>query len=130
VKALWHKHPGVRTGAQLSFGERAADVVRNTMGSWPFLGVFGVVMACWIALNLVAVVRHFDPYPFILLNLCLSTLAGLQAAILLIAAKRADQVASEVAAHTLENTELIKSLIQQNTDLTESVHQLVSRSTT
>jgi uncharacterized membrane protein len=41
----------------------------------------------------------FDPYPFILLNLFLSMLAGIQAAALLIAAKRADAVASEVALH-------------------------------
>ena len=47
----------------------------------------------------------FDVYPFILLNLMLSTLAGLQGAILLIAAKRADRIASELAAYHLEVSE-------------------------
>ena len=47
----------------------------------------------------------FDPYPYILLNLFLSMLAGIQAAALLIAAKRADQIASEIALHTEKNTD-------------------------
>jgi uncharacterized membrane protein len=44
----------------------------------------------------------FDPFPFILLNLVLSCLAALQGAILLIAAKRSDQIASELARHDYE----------------------------
>ena len=35
--AQWHKHPAVRTGSRLTFGERAADAMRNSMGSWPFV---------------------------------------------------------------------------------------------
>jgi uncharacterized membrane protein len=63
----------------------------------------------------------FDPYPFILLNLFLSMLAGIQAAALLIAAKRADAVASEVALHTENNTDDIKTLLAENTALTAQV---------
>ena len=40
----WHKHPGVRTGEQLSRGERSADRMRNVMGSWPFVFGFFAVM--------------------------------------------------------------------------------------
>ena len=40
--SLWHKHPGVRSGDDLSLGERAADTMRNSMGSWPF--VFGALV--------------------------------------------------------------------------------------
>lgn len=125
---LWHHHPGVRTGGQLSLGERAADAVRNGMGSWPFVGAAVVLLVAWIAFNswLLQRAGHhgFDPYPWILLNLMLSVLAGLQGAILLIAAKRADQIASEVAAHTLDNTEGLKSLVDQNTELTRQIHEL------
>jgi uncharacterized membrane protein len=66
------------------------------MGSWPF--VFGALafLALWMAGN---TDRGFDKYPFILLNLLLSCLAAMQGAILLIAAKRSDQVASELAQH-------------------------------
>jgi uncharacterized membrane protein len=49
--------------------------------------------------------KPFDLYPFILLNLMLSTLAGLQGAILLIAAKRADRISAELAAYHLEISE-------------------------
>lgn len=122
----WHKHPGVRSGNQLSFGERAADRMRNAMGSWPFVFVFFGVMIAWALVNtyfIEHVLHHkaFDPYPYILLNLFLSMLAGIQAAALLIAAKRADAISSEVAIHTSSNTDDIKTLIIENTALTEQM---------
>jgi uncharacterized membrane protein len=96
----WHKHPGVRSGADLTRGERAADRMRNVMGSWPFVFGFFAVMAAWVVTNSVLAVggpHGFDPYPYILLNLFLSMMAGVQAAALLIAAKRSDAIASEIA---------------------------------
>jgi len=65
--------------------------------------------------------KPFDPYPYILLNLFLSMLAGVQAAALLIAAKRADAISSEIAIHTEHNTDDIKTLIAENTALTSQV---------
>jgi uncharacterized membrane protein len=129
----WHRHPGVRSGNQLTLGERAADKVRNGMGSWPFVFTFLAFMALWAIVNSVFYLggqhgKHgFDPYPYILLNLMLSMVAGLQGAILLIAAKRADQIASELAAHTYENTTTIRELLQRNTDLTEAIDQLTTQ---
>jgi uncharacterized membrane protein len=122
----WHKHPGVRTGEQLSLGERSADRMRNMMGSWPFVFTFFAIMILWAVTNTFFfehVLHHkaFDPYPYILLNLFLSMLAGVQAAALLIAAKRADAISSEVALHTSNNTDDIKALIQENTELTSQV---------
>src|SRR5271169_158192 len=122
----WHKHPGVRTGDQLSLGERSADRMRNMMGSWPFVFAFFVVMILWALVNTLLfehILHHkaFDPYPYILLNLFLSMLAGVQAAALLIAAKRADAISSEVALHTANNTDDIKTLIAENTALTAEV---------
>lgn len=124
-RSLWHLHPGVRSGDQLTVGERSADRMRNGMGSWPFVFVFLLVMGAWALAN-TAVLRKsaWDPYPYILLNLFLSMLAGLQGAVLLIAAKRADQISAETALHTLQNTETLKSLIEQNTELTMEVRQL------
>jgi uncharacterized membrane protein len=117
----------VRSGADLSLGERAADRMRNVMGSWPFVFSFFGVMIAWAIVNtlLIEHILHhkkpFDPYPYILLNLFLSMLAGVQAAALLIAAKRADAISSEVAIHTENNTEDIRSLIQENNVLTAQV---------
>ena len=123
----WHTHPGVRSGDQLTLGERAADRMRNTMGSWPFVFMFFAIMIAWAVVNSAFYLggqhgKHgFDPYPYILLNLFLSMLAGVQAAALLIAAKRADAVSSEIALHTEKNTDDLKSLLSENTVLTEQV---------
>jgi uncharacterized membrane protein len=62
----------------------------------------------------------FDPFPFILLNLLLSCVAALQGAILLIAAKREDQINSELAVHTYE-------IDRENLELTRQVHELTVR---
>ncbi len=126
-QSLWHKHPGVRSGDQLTLGERAADRMRNMMGSWPFVFCFFGIMILWAVLNSVFYFggqhgKHgFDPYPYILLNLFLSMLAGVQAAALLIAAKRADAISSEIAVHTEKNTDDLKGLLAENTELTQEV---------
>ena len=116
----------MRTGDQLTVGERAADRMRNMMGSWPFVFCFFGVMIAWALVNVLVfhrILHHkaFDPYPFILLNLFLSMLAGVQAAALLIAAKRADAIASEVALHTEKNTDELMRLMAENTALTQQV---------
>jgi uncharacterized membrane protein len=125
----WHKHPAVRTGERLTLGERAADHMRNSMGSWPFVFGFLAIMVLWAVVNSVFYLggseeQHgFDPYPYILLNLMLSMVAGLQGAILLIAAKRSDQVSSEVALHTYENTTQLTELLTKVDDLTQQIHR-------
>lgn len=107
---LWHEHPGVRSGKQLTVGERAADRLRNGLGSWWF--VFGalVFLAGWMLGNRGT---GFDPYPFILLNLVLSCVAALQGAILLIAARRADQVTAELAAHDYQTNAEALELVRR-----------------
>lgn len=117
--SLWHHHPHVRTGAELTLGERAADKMRNGMGSWAFIFTFVAVMILWAGTNTLLmqrVMHHqaFDPYPYILLNLLLSTLAGLQGGILLIASKRADQISSELAQHDYQvNTDSLRYHVVQ-----------------
>ena len=123
----WHHHPGVRSGEQLTLGERAADRMRNMRGSWPFVFSFFGVMILWAVVNSVFYLggsnrKHgFDPYPYMLLNLFLSMLVGVQAAALLIAAKRADGISSEIALHTEKNTEDLNGLVIDNTALTQQV---------
>ena len=111
----WDFHPNVRTGDQRTLGEKAADAMRHGMGSWPFVFSFILFMAIWMLSN--AGNKPLDPYPFILLNLMLSTLAGLQGAILLIAAKRADRIAAELAAYHLKVSEDHKVMLDELKEL-------------
>ena len=100
--------------AGLSRGERAADFLRNGMGSWTFVGLFVAFMAVWAAVHTsLRPPQAWDPYPFILLNLFLSMLAGLQGAILLIAAKRQDAIAAAMAQHDYETDVQAKSEIDR-----------------
>lgn len=98
----WHE----QAKTSLTRGERAADVVRNGMGSWLFVACFVGFMVVWAALN--TLVLGWDPYPFILLNLFLSMLAGLQGAILLIAAKRQDAITAALAQHDFDTNAAAK----------------------
>lgn len=75
--------------AGMSLGERVADKVAQFGGSWRFIALFGAVLVVWMAINTwVLVNRPFDPYPFILLNLVLSTLAALQAPVIMMSQNR------------------------------------------
>jgi len=75
--------------AQMTLGQRVADRVAQFGGSWPFIMIFGVVLVVWMFVNSVAVTtRPFDPYPYILLNLVLSTLAALQAPVIMMSQNR------------------------------------------
>ncbi len=108
----WHRHPSVRSGDQLTLGERAADRMRNGMGSWAFVFAALVFLAIWMLFNGLEGKSSFDAYPFILLNLVLSCLAAMQGAILLIAAKRSDQIAAELAQHDFDTDSRAKDLIE------------------
>jgi uncharacterized membrane protein len=122
----WHKaHKESR-----SMGDRAADTIRNTMGSWPFVFVFLSFLAVWATLNTVGAIHHWDKYPFILLNLFLSMLAALQGAILLIAAKRADAVSAAMAQNdydtNLEAKKEVEELIALNRRQLKLIEELVA----
>lgn len=71
-----------------SLGDRLADKLAAFAGSWGFIGLFGLVMIAWMIVNGALGTNAFDPFPFILLNLTLSTLAALQAPVILMAQNR------------------------------------------
>jgi CRP/FNR family transcriptional regulator, cyclic AMP receptor protein len=74
---------------KLTFGERVADMVAAFGGSWPFIFLFGGFMALWMVWNSVlSAPLAFDPLPFMFLNLFLSTLAALQAPIIMMSQNR------------------------------------------
>lgn len=104
----------------LTFGQRAADVMRNGMGSWPFIAVLVSMMLLWAVINTMVLGNtSWDPYPYILLNLGLSMLAGLQGAILLIAAKRQDGISAAMALHDFETDTAAKQEIDRLIQLSE-----------
>jgi uncharacterized membrane protein len=71
-----------------SLGDRLADKMSTIAGSWRFIIFFCVLMAVWIGVNAFLGVQAFDPFPFILLNLTLSTLAAMQAPVILMSQNR------------------------------------------
>lgn len=68
---------------QLTLGERTADRVASIAGSWTFIIIQSILLAIWVVLNVVAWVRHWDPYPFILMNLVLSLQAAYTAPVIM-----------------------------------------------
>lgn len=113
----WHE----AQGESLTRGQRAADTMRNVMGSWPFVGGFLLFMLLWALANSFA--GAWDVYPFILLNLFLSMLAGLQGAILLIAAKRQDAISAVLAQHDFDTNVAAKTDIEALLEMNR--HQLL-----
>lgn len=92
-KPFQHSHPEVKNvnrvyEEQLTLGDKASDWVANTMGSWKFIIWQTVFFALWISLNVIAVSQHWDPYPFILMNLLLSTQAAYAAPIIMMSQNR------------------------------------------
>ena len=74
---------------RLTFGQRVADAVAAFGGSWTFIGVFGAAMTAWMLFNVyLGSADAIDPFPFILLNLALSTTAALQAPIIMMSQNR------------------------------------------
>jgi uncharacterized membrane protein len=120
----WHK----RQKESLTIGQRAADTMRNSMGSWAFVFSFIMFLVVWACLNTADGWHHWDKYPFILLNLFLSMLAALQGAILLIAAKRQDSIAAAMAQHDYETNvraeKEIETLIAMNKEQLEAIKTL------
>lgn len=95
-------------------GARIADRVTQFMGSWWFIAIQTGIVVVWIAGNL-WLVFHFDPYPFILLNLAFSTQAAYAAPLILLAGNRAalrdrltlEHAASEADLEELQNEQLL-----------------------
>ncbi|MFV0272013.1 MAG: DUF1003 domain-containing protein [Macellibacteroides fermentans] len=79
-------------GASLHLGQKIADRVAAFGGSWTFIISFGLFLFSWICLNIFWLAnKGFDPYPFILLNLILSTLAAIQAPVIMMSQNRQEE---------------------------------------
>ncbi len=87
---------------QLTFGQRISDKLADVAGSWGFISAFGVVLGIWVLLNTVALVHHWDKYPYILLNLFLSMLAAIQAPVIMMSQNRQEDRDRVRAEHDYE----------------------------
>ena len=132
-----HRHPPVRNpnqvdAAQRTVGERVADRFAIVMGSWAFIIIQSVILCIWVALNVMAWIRHWDPYPFILLNLALSFQAAYAAPIIMMsqnrqAAKDRLEAHLDFEVNTKAETELelvLRHLEAQNEALTRILTRL------
>ncbi|MBW2992736.1 DUF1003 domain-containing protein [Candidatus Woesearchaeota archaeon] len=82
-----HPHPVLRH--ERTFGQKASDGLTAFAGSWGFIISLLIFMVVWIIINVyAAITRVWDPYPFILLNFVLSTLAAVQAPVILMSQNR------------------------------------------
>lgn len=85
TKDSWH--PAHR--ARRTFGQRLADAIASGMGSWGFIIAQTIFVLVWMGLNVVGYLWHWDPFPFILLNLIFSTQAAYAAPIIMMSQNRA-----------------------------------------
>ena len=120
-----HKHPvNVIHHEEATFGERLADKISSGIGSWPFLIVQTAAVAAWMVGNAI-LFFHFDPKPFILLNLLFSIQAAYTGPVLLLAGNRQsqkDRLTLEHAAHEADkadrqNVQILRA-IERNTEVT------------
>ena len=86
-KKNWHE----KHAETLSVGDKIADKVANGMGSWSFIIWQSIIVVVWMALNIIGIIRHWDEYPFILLNLIFSTQAAYAAPIIMMAQNRQNE---------------------------------------
>jgi uncharacterized membrane protein len=83
----------------LTPGAMLADRVAETVGSWRFIIIQSVLLGIWIILNMLAFINHWDPYPFILLNLVLSFQAAYAAPIIMMSQNRQSEIDRRHAEH-------------------------------
>lgn len=86
---LLAKNTNLEFDQKLTFGQKLADKVAEFGGSWKFIILFGSILVIWIIINsTMLLIRPFDPFPYILLNLVLSCLAAIQAPVIMMSQNR------------------------------------------
>ena len=118
---------------QLSFGTRAADHVAKLVGSWTFIIVQSILLIIWIIVNSIAFAFKWDPYPFILMNLVLSTQAAFTAPIIMMSQNRQSEK-DRVEAHqdfvtdqkAAADIEIILQQIEAQNLALQELHKLLS----
>jgi len=97
----------------LTIGQRIADKAANTIGSWPFIVTQTTLIIIWITINLIALIRHWDPYPFVLLNLLFSVQAAYAAPIIMMSQNRQNERDRHQATEDYETNVSAKEEIEE-----------------
>jgi uncharacterized membrane protein len=126
-------------GHQLTIGQRFADTIAATMGSWNFIIIQSILLVVWIVLNVTAFMQQWDPYPFILLNLALSFQAAYAAPFIMMSQNRQQDIDRKHAENDFQvnvKAELEIELLHQKIDqlretevlqLTQAVNTLTAQ---
>lgn len=128
-----HQHPvNVIHHDEATFGERLADSIASGIGSWRFLIIQTVAVLCWVVFNVIGLINHWDPFPFILLNLLFSVQAAYTGPVLLLAGNRQaqkDRLTLEHASQEADKADTqnvqILTAIEHNTNVTLEILQHV-----
>ena len=119
-------------------GQRVADRVAAFGGSWTFIFIFGGILLTWMTANTVLLARlghgetgaQWDPYPYILLNLLLSTLAALQAPVIMMSQNRAaekDRLAAEQDFKVnLKSEIMLEELVRKQRERDQQVDKMIT----
>jgi uncharacterized membrane protein len=88
-----HEHAPIKNAnevvkEQLTFGQKASDLIAAKVGSWGFIIGQSALLTIWAILNVTAWIQHWDPYPFILMNLVLSLQAAYTAPMIMMSQNR------------------------------------------
>jgi uncharacterized membrane protein len=92
-----HAHPSLQTPhetyeREISMGQKAAEHVANMVGSWKFIIIQSTVIVLWCILNVTVWIEHWDPYPFIFLNLVFSLASAYTAPLIMMSQNRQDEI--------------------------------------
>jgi len=104
---------------QMTLGQRVADKVADTIGSWRFIITQSIILTIWIILNVTARINYWDPYPFILLNLMLSFQAAYAGPVIMMSQNRQsskDRLAAEIDHQVNTKAELEIGLLMRRLD--------------
>ena len=117
----------VRENEQLPLSVRVADTLTAWMGTFSFILGQGVLLLLWIVFNSLLLLRavHFDPYPYILLNLFMSAEATFAAPLIMISQNRQELKARAMAQHTFEDAEAMLASVNALQEKLETIHQLL-----
>jgi uncharacterized membrane protein len=127
-----YRHPvNQAVFAAAPLGARVADRVTGFMGSWRFILIQTAIVGVWLTTNVVLLMRPFDPFPFILLNLAFSTQAAYAAPLILLAGNRASHRDRLTLEHAAEEGDLADAqnerLLTGNTEILIQVAALEAR---
>ena len=114
-----------------TLGQKVADIASSYIGSWRFIITFNSLLTVWVIINGAMGKDAIDPFPYILLNLMLSWMAGVQAPLIMLSQRRQDEMQkqtiqdiSSIARATLEIAGAVREQLQEHTEMLEHIEDI------